>query len=175
VFVVLAAGAAALVTSVMGRSGRGVGGTPTATGAAIVIASVDSFDPEANPPTENQDEVRLAVDGNTATAWHTERYKAAHFGNLKKGLGIIVRLTKEQRLNGLTVESSSKNWSAAVYVAGSAKTRLADWGKPVDEKKDINGRGIFNLGSTKGGAVLLWITDPGRSNQLEITELGLRD
>jgi serine/threonine protein kinase len=174
VFVVLAALSAALVTSIMGRGGGGGTGTTTDEGKSIEVAGVRSFDPEATPATENEDEARFAVDGNPSTVWHTERYKSAHFGNLKKGLGLIVRLSSEQRLSRLTVESTSRNWSAAVYVAPSEKSKLADWGKPVAEQRDINGKGIFNLGSTKGGAVLVWITDPGRTNQLEISELVLR-
>jgi len=175
VFITLAALSAALVTWVMGRGDTTAPNTTPADGNAITAAGIQSFDPEATPPTENEEEARFAIDGNRATAWHTERYKSAHFGNLKKGLGLIVRLNSEQRLSSLTVDSAGRNWSAKVYVAASPKSRLADWGKPVAERNDIDGRGIFNLGSTKGAAVLLWITDPGRENQLDVAELALRN
>ena len=150
------ASVAAVVTGVMGRGDRPGRPAPAATpGTPITIASIRSFDPEANPPTENEDRVRLAFDGKPGTAWSTERYHGAHFGGLKKGVGLIVRLDDDQRLSRLTVESSSRGWSAAVYVAATAKDRLADWGKPVVEHSAISGRGIFNLQSSKGGAVLL--------------------
>jgi hypothetical protein len=178
VFVLLAGVAAALVTWVMGRGHTGspspqpaaVGG-----GGAVAIAEIHTFDPAANPPTENEERVRNVLDHNPATIWATERYFGPHFGGLKSGVGIVLRLTKEQRLNGLTVDARSRNWSAAVYVASAPKSRLADWGKPVaPEATGLGDRAIFNLQSTKGGAVLLWITDPGTSNQLEISELVLR-
>jgi putative peptidoglycan lipid II flippase len=147
---------------------------PTPTGTAIAIESIRSFDPEVNPPTENEDRVRLAVDGDPNTTWSTDRYRGARFGGLKKGLGLIVVLTKTQRLSRLEVTSRTRGWSAAVYVANGAKARLADWGKPVAEGSAIAGSQIFNLQSAKGGAVLLWITDPGQTSQLEIAELALR-
>ncbi len=159
----------------MGRGGGGGSQSPpAATGIALTIAGLRSFDPEANPPTENEDRVRLAVDGNPATGWTTERYRGAHFAGLKKGVGLIIRLSKEARLSSLTVESPTRGWSAAVYVASTAHDRLADWGRPIAERSAGTGRAIFNLQSSKGAAVLLWITDPGQSNQLEVTELALR-
>lgn len=175
VFVVLAGISAAVVTGVMGRGDKpGRPAPESTTGTTIALAGLRSFDPEATPPTENEDRVRLVTDGNAATSWATERYHGAHFGGLKKGVGIVIRLSKEQRLSRLTVESPTRGWSAAVYVAASAKERLADWGKPIVDHSAVSGRAIFNLQSSKGGAVLLWITDPGQSNQMEITELVLR-
>jgi serine/threonine-protein kinase len=175
VFVVLAAGAAALVTSVMGRGGSGDGSSTsqTAPGRPLQV-SARSFDPEANPATENEERARFAVDGNPATSWATERYRSAHFGRLKNGVGLILTLSGSQRLSRLEVDSSSRNWSAAVYVAAGPKAHLADWGKPVDTRTGVSGRQIFNLASRKGGAVLLWVTDPGSSNQFEVNELALR-
>ncbi|MBA3654837.1 MAG: hypothetical protein H0W70_11680, partial [Actinobacteria bacterium] len=38
----------------------------------------------------------------------------------------------------------------------------------------VSGRQIFNLQSTKAGSVLLWITDPGQTNQLEVSEIAVR-
>ncbi len=175
VFVVLAGSAAALVTWVMGRDGGGARTAPSIPpGPAVTIASIRSFDPEANPPTENEERARFAIDGNPATSWATERYHAAHFGRLKSGVGLILRLDKERRLSRLEVDSPSRDWSAAVYVASSAKARLSDWGRPVAERSGLTGKTTFNLQSRKGAAVLLWITDPGRTNQFEVSELALQ-
>ena len=34
--------------------------------------------------------VRLAIDGSSGTAWHTDWYTTAHFGNLYSGTGLLV-------------------------------------------------------------------------------------
>jgi hypothetical protein len=175
VFVVLAGIGAGLVLWVMGRGTNGrapVAGSDA--GTAITVSAAHSFDPEATPPTENEERVRFAVDGNGATSWTTERYRGAHFAGLKHGLGIVLQLDRESRLSRLEVDTPSRNWSAAVYVAASPHAKLADWGSPVAERKGVSGKQFFNLQSAKGRAVLLWITDPGSSNQLTVDELVLR-
>jgi hypothetical protein len=72
--------------------------TPSATGAGpLTIAAVRDYDPQgdggAESP-ENPDQRGLAVDGDPATAWFTERYRISpDFGGLKTGVGLILRLT----------------------------------------------------------------------------------
>jgi hypothetical protein len=171
VFLVLAGTAAGIVTWVLGHDG-GVTTPPGSTAAnSVAVAGVHSFDPEANPPIENEGRARFVVDGSPSTSWATERYRGARFAGLKKGLGLVIRLDGEERLSRLEVDSPTRNWSAQVYVAGASKDKLADWGKPVADVTSTNGDHIFNLQSTKGAAILLWITDPGQSNQLEIREI----
>jgi eukaryotic-like serine/threonine-protein kinase len=174
IFVVLAAAAAGGVTWIMGRgNGKPATGPSVPAGSTVAVASVSSYDPEATPSTENEERARFAVDGNPATSWTTERYHGAHFGRLKTGVGLILRLSGEHRLSRLEVRSTTRNWSAEVYVAPSAKTRLSDWGRPVAERTGVSGETTFNLQSRKGAAVLLWITDPGQTYQLEVSELVL--
>jgi serine/threonine-protein kinase len=175
IFVVLAGAAAGVVTWVLGRDNAGpASGNAAQAGAPVSVASVHSFDPEANPPTENEERAAAAADGNPSTSWATERYRGANFGHLKSGVGLVIRLDGQRRLSRLEVTTSSRDWSAAVYVAASAKSKLTDWGRPVAERGHVSGTTIFNLQSAKGGVVLLWITDPGQANQFEVTELALR-
>ena len=172
IFVVLAAGAAAVVTSVIGRGDHGTPPTrATAAGKALTVVSAHSFDPEATPPTENEDHAAFAIDNKPATTWMTERYHGPKFGNLKTGVGLVLRLDGQHRLSRLEVTSATRDWSAAIYVASSPKTKLADWGRPVAERTHLNGDAIFNLQSAKGGAVLLWITDPGQGYQFTTSEV----
>ena len=171
VFLVLAGVAAAIVTWMLGRDGDATSPPSVSAANAVAVAEVHSFDPEASPPTENESRARFVVDGDRSTTWATERYRGARFAGLKKGLGLVIRLDKDERLSRLELDSPSRNWSARVYVADAPKTKLADWGKPVADVTSTNGDHIFNLQSTKGAAVLLWITDPGQSNQLEIREI----
>lgn len=59
----------------------------------VRIASASDFDPLADPSEENPEDVPLAVDGDTATAWNTSTYEQdLGPGGLKEGVGLLVDL-----------------------------------------------------------------------------------
>ena len=165
---------AVLVTRDGGDGGLpgGGGGGGQADGAAVTVAGVRTFDP-AGDGEENEPRARLAVDGNPATSWNTDRYNTRAFGGLKPGVGLIVELAQAVDLGDLRVTSATSGWSASVYVADRAAGDLAGWGKPVASKSDITGDTAFALGGRRGTAVLFWITDPGTANRAEVAELTL--
>jgi hypothetical protein len=67
--------------------------SPALTATPIPIVGVGDFDPEGNPPRENPDQVRRAIDGNPATAWHTMVYVGdPHLGGIMSGVGLVVDL-----------------------------------------------------------------------------------
>src|SRR4051812_444154 len=83
--------------------GREDGGTPkdstgppsqsaaAATGAPIKITGVRDFDPDGDPPEENPDTARLAIDGDPASAWTTVTYRGnPALGGLKPGVGLLL-------------------------------------------------------------------------------------
>ncbi len=85
--------------------GAGAPAVGDAAPAAPVTAQLTSFDP-AGGGAEHEDEVPLLTDGDPATAWTTEGYDTAAFGNLKPGVGILVDLGQpvavaEVRLDGM--------------------------------------------------------------------------
>jgi hypothetical protein len=140
---------------------------------ALPVAA-SSFDPEATPPTENEAQAPLVLDGNAATVWRTERYKRAHFGNLKKGVGLVL-VSKDgaAAFDALRVQTPQSGWTYAVYVAPSRAATLAGWGSPVASGRASSGDFSIALDNAKGGAVLLWITEPGPGFQARIAELNL--
>jgi hypothetical protein len=166
----LAGGALALAVSLIGRGGGG-GAASTAGDAITVTAS--SFDPEARPPTENEESVANAVDGDPSTSWATERYNVRPFAGLKKGVGIILRATDEAAFSQLALQSPSRDWAASVYVADSPAPTLAGWGAPVARQPKINRIATFDLRQARGRAVLLWITDTGPQRRVVIDEARL--
>jgi hypothetical protein len=96
-----------------------------ATGAAITLAHVSAFDPPPGDGHENDDQVPLAYDGSTATAWQTERYSTADFGGLKTGVGLLVDLgaathvsTVQIVLSGVTTVQLRAGDTAATSAAG---------------------------------------------------------
>jgi hypothetical protein len=137
------------------------------------VAQVATFDPEADGR-ENDQQLPRLVDGNAGTTWSSDRYNLRPaFGNLKKGVGVVLTLERTTRLGRLQVRSSSKAWAAQVYVAGEAAPTLAAWGQPVAKASGVQGDLVLDLGGKSGRAVLIWFTDPGRTGQIVVGELEL--
>ena len=129
-----------------------------------------SFDPQANPSTENENEARLAVDGNASTAWKTDHYHSAAFGNLKDGVGLILQAEGNNEIDSLTLASPTRGWTVEVYVAEQPAAALAGWGRPLKSVKVQDASTTLTLNGAHGGAVLVWITDLGPSEQVRIGE-----
>ena len=102
-------------------------------------------------------------------------YSVSATANAWSGVGVIVELGEPAALNRLRVSSPSGGWSAKVYVADSAGTTLAEWGRPVAGLENIEASTEFDLGGAKGRAVLLWITsladDNGGRPSVEVQEI----
>ena len=171
----LVAGAIAVALAVLPSDDDGPVGARRgpAPGTPVDIAAAHSFDPLGDGD-ENEDTASLAVDGRADTAWATSRYNTRDFGNLKDGVGLYVQVASSGPLRRLDVQSASRNWAAAVYVADRPGAELADWGAPVDRETAVDGTATFDLGGRRGSVVLLWITDPGDANKTEITEISIR-
>jgi hypothetical protein len=96
----LATGAAssARARSLTHHSGHGKQATSapdTTTRGAVAVrtltpASAAAFGASGAGQGDNSDLARLAIDANPATAWHTDWYTSAHFGNLYPGTGLLV-------------------------------------------------------------------------------------
>jgi serine/threonine-protein kinase len=147
--------------------------SPVASARPVAVTAVDSFDPQGDG-SENNDEVANAVDGQPTTLWATSRYDSREFGNLKDGVGLVLTVPADVALRRMEVQSPTRSWSASVYVAARAGVELADWGAPVDTQTAIDGTATFDLGGKRGGAVLLWITDPGVGNKAQVAEVVVR-
>ena len=173
VVLVVAVSAGIALAALLGRGGDGSpGGDATGTGEAVPVASAKSFDPDGPDGEENEDKVPLIRDGNEATTWATDRYRARTFGT-KPGVGVQLVLDRSHRLAKLRVDSPTQGWAARVYVADAAGATLRDWGAPVDEATNIDGGTEFDLGGRQGGAVLIWIIDAGTTHKAEIAEVNL--
>ncbi len=132
---------------------------------AIPAPTALAFDPSPGSGVEHDDELPFLVDGDPSTTWTTESYATNRFGGLKPGVGVILQLDGQHRLEELTVTSPSRGWSAEVLVADATRPSRQAWGDPVATKSGIGeGSTTFDLDGRTGGAVLLWITDLGRGN-----------
>ncbi|MCY1143968.1 protein kinase family protein [Actinoplanes sp. Pm04-4] len=55
---------------------------------------------------EDTGESKYTVDGDPDTAWETQRFKQANFGNFKPGMGVLVDLGSARKLSEIQVEMS---------------------------------------------------------------------
>ena len=174
--VVAALATALIVLAVPTTRPSGLGGrtsTTLATGP-LAVAGVRSFDPAPGDGRENDGELARLTDGNPATTWSSNRYRQPPvFGNLKKGVGLVVTLRQPARLGTLRVRSASRAWAAQVYVATSPSPALSGWGQPVAKASGVDGDLELDLDGKSAGAVLVWFTDPGRTGQVVVGELEL--
>lgn len=139
----------------------------------LVVTGVRSFDPEADGR-ENDSQLPRLVDGDPATTWSSENYNQPPvFGNLKKGVGVVIALDERVRLGRLRVRSPSRAWAAQVHVAAEPASTLAGWGSPVTSAQAVDGDLDMDLDGRNGAAVLLWFTNPGRTGQVVVRELEL--
>jgi putative peptidoglycan lipid II flippase len=117
---------------------------PAATPASAVlpITSGRDFDPQGSPNRENPDEVRLAYDGNPGTRWRTVAYIGSpRFGNLKRGVGLVLDLGSAQPVASVQVSLSGNGTDLDLRVprqdpAGAARPPLGsdrDWQVVADK------------------------------------------
>jgi len=69
---------------------RPSGARPAVAAQALTPVSATAFGPLGGSGGDNPELARLAIDGSPATAWHTQWYATAAFGNLKPGTGLLL-------------------------------------------------------------------------------------
>ena len=108
------------------------------TSAAVTIAGVRDFDPDGDPPEENPDTAKNAIDGDPSTSWTTVTYRGnPALGGLKPGVGLMLDLGKEQRVSSLTVHFKGAPTSYDVYAAPGGVTAAPD---TVDQLDKVGGQ-----------------------------------
>ena len=145
--------------------------SPTASSAPPVAKSIKAIDPEGDG-TENNARAKnlLASSG----VWSTDRYNSTSFGNLKKGVGVVVTLEKKATVRQLSVVSAAAGGSFDVRIGTSNSV----------SKATTVGTGSFKDGETvvdlddgaEGTKVFLWITElpPGPTGfRAELSSLKL--
>ncbi|MDX6579159.1 MAG: eukaryotic-like serine/threonine-protein kinase [Gaiellales bacterium] len=99
-----------------------VGTTPTTAPAltTVKILSATSYDPQGDD-TESQYLAPRAIDGNPATFWRTETYKASQNDLAgKSGVGLVLDAGQAVTAKQLTVSTPTPGWQAKVFATRSA-------------------------------------------------------
>ena len=135
------------------------------------ITDAKAFDPEGDGEEHDADADKIH-DGNASTVWSTEHYNSGLKGAGKQGVGIVLVLDGVHRLGHLQINSPDHGWTASAYVADSPKSELTQWGTALPAQT-VQGNATFDLGSRRGGAILLWITDLGANEAVGVSDVRL--
>jgi len=136
-------------------------GSPAAAVPIRVVAARD-VDPtsDGGDGSEHPEQTGLAIDGNPATAWTTDHYASADFGNLKPGVGLWLDLGGQATVRSVTITTPAGGWTVEL-IAGSPPDPRAE---PM---QDASGRTDFTVATgtttiavkpSRTEGVLLWIT-----------------
>lgn len=136
------------------------GATPS---VPLRVLEISAFDPPPGDGKEDSANARNVADGNPSTAWRTEQYDTRKLGGIKPGVGVLFKLDKPSTIEKVAISSPTNDWAVTLYVADKPGGSLADWGRPVAVKSNINGNIDVALQGVKGQYVLLWVTDLGNS------------
>jgi hypothetical protein len=135
--------------------------------------SATGFDPYGSG--QNAQLARLAIDRSPATAWHTEWYTTAKFGNLKPGTGLLIDMGRLATITGARITlGSSAGADFQLRVGSSASlARL----RTVAHADGAGGQVNLRLAApARGRYVLIWFTQlpPDRSGTFEASVYNVR-
>jgi len=123
----------------------------------IIPASAAAFGSYGTGQGDNSDLAGLAIDANPATAWHSDWYATAHFGNLYPGTGLLVDIGRPATITAARITLGQAHGTDLQLRVGTAPA-LADL-PPVAQR--ANAGGVVRLRLTnpaRGRYVLLWFT-----------------
>ena len=174
--IVLVAAAVALgIAALTGEEGPSREGGEGGAGPISITDAVD-FDPEGGDG-EHPEEVSRVFDGNpTGTGWSTESYSAGLEGAPKSGVGIYVDAGEPVDASELEVVTPTPAWSGEIYAAADGPPEeLTGWGDPVGTISDGEEEETVPLELTDSERFyLLWITDLGDNESVQISDIRLR-
>ena len=164
-------------------------GQASATGRGTVIGhppervhplkpvSAVSFDPFGDTQGENNKLAHLAIDGNPATAWRTEWYATAAFGNLKPGTGLLLDMGRTVTITSARILLGSMPGADFQLRVGAAASSLTDL-PPIAQVSGAGGPVSLQLTRpARGRYVLIWFTrlppDPSGAFQASVYNVSL--
>ena len=141
----------------------------------LTPASAAAFGPYGNGQGDDVDGASLAVDANPATAWHTDWYTTAHFGNLYPGTGLLVDLGRPTTITAVQITLGRVHGAGLQLRVGATPT-LAEL-LPVAHAADTGGVVRLRLTTPAHGRyVLIWFTSlpPGPAGTFQASVYNVR-
>lgn len=152
--------------------------TPPAAIPARVLApaSAAAFGPYGSGQGDSPQLAHLAIDGNPATAWHTDWYTTARLGNLYPGTGLLVDMGRPVTITAAQLTLGSAPGADIQLRVGTAPA-LADLPQVA---RAVNADRLVHLRPSTGAHgryVLIWFTslppDPAGTFQASVYALRL--
>jgi serine/threonine-protein kinase len=143
--------------------------------APVPLADVEDFDPQGDDD-EHSTETRFLIDGAaTTTGWTTETYSAGLAGAPKDGVGVYVDAGEPVSAAALKLTSVTPGWSGEVFATASEPPDdVEGWGTPVGTVTDAAEVETVELSlAVPAQYYLLWITDLGDNQTVELSDLRL--
>jgi transcriptional regulator with XRE-family HTH domain len=153
---------------------------PTTRGAVpartLTPASARAFGAYGTGQGDNPQGAHLAIDGSPVTAWHTDWYTTARFGNLYPGTGLLVDMGRPVTITAAQIGLGRAHGARFQLRAGAAPA-LADL-PPVASAANASGLVRLRLTTPAHGRyVLIWFTrlppDPAGTFQASVHDLRL--
>jgi tRNA A-37 threonylcarbamoyl transferase component Bud32 len=167
------------------RTERGAQGTrnapsvPKSSGLVALSlkqSNAHDYDPLGDNKTEHPLQAKAVVDGEKNTAWTTETYEGNTLGS-KAGVGIYVIADPTVAARAITVQTPTKGWSGAIYVAkaGPVPASITGWQKLGDiPSAKTSQRVDLDTAGNRFRYYLVWITKlPPGKDQVAISEIRL--
>ena len=160
---ILAAVIALLALGGSGATHHRGGGSPA---AAVRLQGVGDYDPQGDGG-EHGYTAKYATDGNASTYWDTERYASRAFGNLKSGLGLVLKTRAAVKLRTLTVDTTTPGFTAQVRVGNSPNGPfVAD-----SSVETVRAGTTFTLNGKTAQYWVLWLTYLPPGNYVRVSEV----
>ena len=142
----------------------------------LTPASARAFGPYGSGQGDNPQRAHLAIDGSPATAWHTDWYTTARFGNLYPGTGLLVDMGRPVTITAAQITLGGAHGAGFQLRVGAAPA-LADM-PPVASVANAGGLVRLRLTTPAHGRyVLIWFTrlppDPAGTFQASVHNLRL--
>ena len=120
----------------------------------LVPVSVSAFGPAGSGSGDNPQTASMAIDASTATAWQTDWYRSAEFGNLKAWTGLLIDMGHAVRITSVRILLGSTR-------GADLAVRTEKVPSPATDQNQASA-------SDAGGAVRLRLSRPKRARYLLI-------
>lgn len=127
-------------------------GQPAPKPVVLAPVSATAFGPDGPSDGDDAQDAPLAIDASAGTAWHTDWYATADFGDLQRGTGLLLDLGKPMMIAGVQVELGQVHGAGLELRAGDSASLAA---LPVVARR-----------SAAGGQVALSVPRPVRARYL---------
>jgi predicted Ser/Thr protein kinase len=165
-------GAAAIAAGALtlgGSKGKPAGAGAGATGVPVALAAVSGYDPQGTGG-EHDADASKATDGDPSTFWYTEHYSSAAFGGLKDGVGLVLDAGRTTKVARVTVTSATPGFTARIESGSSPSGPFT----PVSGTETVNSSTTFALSGATARYYVVWITNLGSHQSVEVNEVKAR-